>query len=42
MLKASDYRIAHISVREAIAGFVLQKEFRGIKVEIDVDPVNML
>jgi primosomal protein N' (replication factor Y) len=42
MLKASDYRIAHRSVRGAIAGFVLQKELRNVKVEVDVDPVNML
>jgi primosomal protein N' (replication factor Y) len=42
MLKAIDYRIAHISVREAIADFLLQKDFQSIKLEVDVDPVNLL
>jgi primosomal protein N' (replication factor Y) len=42
MLKALDYTLAHFAVRKAIAGFDNQKDFRDIKVEIDVDPVNML
>jgi primosomal protein N' (replication factor Y) len=37
-----DYRKAHFAVREAIAVFAFQKDFRSIKVEIDVDPLNML
>ncbi|MGA1864396.1 MAG: primosomal protein N' [bacterium] len=42
MLKAADYRIAHLSVREAIKGFALEKDFQSIKLEVDVDPVNLL
>ncbi|MGA1842139.1 MAG: primosomal protein N' [bacterium] len=42
MLKAVDYRIAHHSVREAITCFALQKDFQSIKLEVDVDPVNLL
>ncbi|MGA1790028.1 MAG: primosomal protein N' [bacterium] len=42
MLKALDYRLAHIAVRKALASFQLQKEFLGMKVDVDIDPVNML
>jgi len=42
MLKALDYRAAHLAVRKALSDFERQKEFRNIAVDVDVDPVNML
>jgi primosomal protein N' (replication factor Y) len=42
MLKALDYRKAHFAIREAISAFAFQKDFSSVKVEIDVDPLNML
>ncbi|MGA1794362.1 MAG: primosomal protein N' [bacterium] len=42
LLKAPDYRPAHLAVRKVLADFFRLKEFRNISVEVDVDPVNML
>jgi len=42
MLKARDYRISHGLVRMAMGEFSNVKEYRNIKIEVDVDPVNLL
>ena len=42
LLKAKDYRDAHGLVRDALYAFADQKEFTGIKVDVDVDPINLL
>lgn len=42
MLKAKDYRDAHRLVRDALCLFSSEKGFTGVKVDVDVDPVNLL
>ncbi len=42
MLKSRDYRISHALVRDALVHFSKEKEFRNIRIDIDVDPVNLL
>ncbi|MBN2372475.1 primosomal protein N' [bacterium] len=42
MLKAKNYKASHALVRRALEQISMQKEFGGVKVDVDVDPVNLL
>lgn len=42
MIKAKNYRTSHTLVRDALKEFSGEKDFRQLKIEVDVDPINFL